>query len=288
MKKFKIALLLLICLGIFAAALALLFGGNIAVLNPKGMIGIKERNLLVTATLLMLIVVIPVLIMVFFFAWKYRESNHKAKYTPDWEHSYLAETIWWGVPVIIIFFLGWITWETSHSLDPFKPIVTNKKPLVVQVVALEWKWLFIYPEQKIATVNFVEFPENTPICFEITADAPMNSFWIPELGGQIYAMTAMRSKLHLIANEKGSFRGCSANISGEGFAGMTFTAKSTSDHEFDTWVKSMKQSKQQLNIKTYNELAKPTQYHPVSSYVLTQDDLFDQIIMKFSLPPQGM
>jgi cytochrome o ubiquinol oxidase subunit 2 len=288
MKKFKIALLLLICLGIFAAAVALLFGDNIAVLNPKGMIGIKQRNLLVTATLLMLIVVIPVLIMVFLFAWKYRESNKSAKYTPDWEHSYLAETIWWGVPVIIVFFLSWITWETSHSLDPFKPIVTNKKTLVIQVVALEWKWLFIYPEQKIATVNFVEFPEHTPVCFEITSDAPMNSFWIPELGGQIYAMTAMRSKLHLIANEQGSFRGCSANISGEGFAGMTFTAKSTTDHEFDTWVKSMKQSHQQLNMKTYNELSKPTQYHPVTSYVLTEGDLFDQIIKKFSMPPQGI
>ena len=164
----------------------------------------------------------------------------KAKHAPDWEHNYIAEYCWWGVPIVIIVILAVTTWKSSHDLNPFKPIESEKKPLAIQVVALHWKWLFIYPEQGIATVNFVQFPEKTPINFEITSDAPMNSFWIPQLGGQIYAMPAMRSKLHLIANEIGSFRGVSANISGKGFAGMTFTAKSSSEEDFDAWVQSGK------------------------------------------------
>ncbi len=156
--------------------------------------------------------------------------------------------------------------------------------MTIQVVALDWKWLFLYPEYGIATVNFIQFPENTPINFEITSDAPMNSFWIPQLGGQIYAMPAMRSKLHLIASETGSFRGVSANISGKGFAGMMFTAKASTDEEFNQWVRWVKQSPKRLDKIVYEQLLKPTEYHPVEYYLLLQNDLFDQILMKYMVP----
>ena len=237
MKKiFKILIVVLLLLGVGALTALYISNNAIPVLEPKGMIGERESELLITASLLMLIVVIPVLVLTLAFAWKYRESNTKAKHAPDWEHNYIAEYCWWGVPVVIIVILAITTWKSSHELNPFKPIASDKKPISIQVIALDWKWLFIYPEQGIATVNFVQFPEKTPVNFEITSDAPMNSFWIPQLGGQIYAMPAMRSKLHLIATEPGSFRGVSANISGRGFAGMRFTAKSSSDEEFDQWV----------------------------------------------------
>src|SRR5262249_43331219 len=154
----------------------------------------------------------------------------------------------------------------------------------IQAVALQWKWLFIYPEQSIATINFIQFPEKTPLHFEITADAPMNSFWIPQLGGQIYAMPAMRSRLNLIASETGSFRGCSANISGTGFAGMTFIAVSSSDGDFDEWVQKVKQSPKVMTQQEYQSLVEPSEYDPVAYFVLGQQDLFDQVLMKYMGP----
>jgi cytochrome o ubiquinol oxidase subunit II len=283
-KSFKVALITLLFLVACAFTAMYISSHNIPVLDPKGMIGEKERDLIITASLLMLIVVIPVFILTWAFAWIYREGNVKAKHHPDWEHNYIAEYCWWGVPIFIIAILAVITWKSSHALNPFKPIETGKKPLTIQAVALEWKWLFIYPEQGIAAINFVQFPEKTPIHFEITSDAPMNSFWIPQLGGQIYAMPAMRSKLHLIAREPGNFRGCSANISGTGFAGMKFTAQSSSEEDFNQWVQTVKQSPKSLNLGEYQHLLNPSEYDPVAYYVLTQEDLFDQILMKYMQP----
>ncbi len=281
---FRAVILVLLFLGAIALAGLYISTHSIAVLDPKGIIGMKERDLITTASLLMLIVVVPVFILTLAFAWKYRANNHKARHEPDWEHNYIAEYCWWGVPLVVIVILSVITWKSSHELNPFKPIVSDQKTLKIQVVALNWKWLFIYPEQGIATVNFVQFPEKTPIYFEITADAPMNSFWIPQLGGQIYAMPAMRSKLYLMANEIGSFRGASANISGTGFAGMKFIAKSCSQADFDQWVQSVKQSPKRLNLEEYNHLVEPSQYDPVSYYVLGKADLFDYIMMKYMMP----
>lgn len=250
------------------------------------MIGQKECDLIITSSLLMLIVVIPVFLFALVFSWRYRASNAKARHEPNWEHNYIAEYCWWGVPLIIIVILAIITWKSSHELNPFKPIDSDKTPLTIQVVALEWKWLFIYPEQKIATVNFVQFPEKTPINFEITADAPMNSFWIPQLGGQIYAMPAMRSKLHLMANETGIFRGCSANISGSGFAGMKFDAKSCNPEEFDQWIGSVQQTGRSLDFMRYRDLVKPSEYDPVTYFTLGQEDLFHEILMQYMAPQQ--
>lgn len=283
-KTFKIALLVLLGLAVIALSAFYISTQNIPVMNPQGEIGMKERELIITASLLMLIVVIPVFILTWFIAWKYRESNVKAKHAPDWEHNYIAEYCWWGVPFFIVVILAVITWKSSHELNPFSPIESDKKPLVVQVVALDWKWLFIYPEQGIATINFVQFPEKTPINFEITSDAPMNSFWIPALGGQIYAMPAMRTKLHLIANEIGTFRGASANISGKGFAGMKFTAKASSQADFDQWVQKVKQSSTPLGLNEYERLVQPSEYDPIAFYTLIQMDLFDRILMKYSAP----
>jgi cytochrome o ubiquinol oxidase subunit II len=283
-KSFKVALTILLCLAACALTVMYISNHDIAVLNPKGMIGEKQRDLIITASLLMLIVVIPVFILTWAFAWIYREGNTKAKHHPDWEHNYIAEYCWWGVPIFIIAILAVITWRSSHELNPFRPIVTDKKPLTIQAVALQWKWLFIYPEQGIAVINFVQFPEKTPIRFEITSDAPMNSFWIPQLGGQIYAMPAMRSKLHLIANEPGSFRGCSANISGDGFAGMKFIAQSSSEEDFNQWVHTVRQSPKNLNLDEYQLLLTPSEFDPVAYYLLAQEDLFDRIIMKYMQP----
>lgn len=286
-KTFITVFIILLILGAGALLTLYISTHNIAMLEPKGLISDHERDLIVTSSLLMLIVVIPVLILTFIFAWKYREKNEKAKHTPDWEHNYIAEMCWWGVPFVIIVILAVITWKTSHELSPFKPIVNNKKPIEIQAVALNWKWLFIYPEQKIATVNLVQFPEKTPIKFEITADAPMNSFWIPQLGGQIYAMPAMRSKLYLLANEKGSYSGRSSNISGKGFAGMVFKAKVTSDDEFSQWVRGVKASGKSLTMETYSDLLKPSEYDPVSYYNLSDANLFNKIIMKYMTPKQS-
>lgn len=283
-KKIKLACVILLSLGAIALVMFFVDSSKIAVLNPKGLIAFKERNLLVIATLLMLIVVIPVFILASIFAWKYRASNTKAKYSPNWDYNLVAESIWWGIPCAIILVLSIMTWKSSRELDPFKPLESTVKPIHIQVVALQWKWLFIYPEQNIATVNFVQFPENTPLNFEITADAPMNSFWIPELGSQIYAMAGMRSKLHLIAHDTGSFRGASANLSGQGFAGMEFIAKASSEADFNQWVESVKKSTQSLSLNEYQELVKPSEYNPAAFYILKEENLYDQIVMKYMMP----
>lgn len=261
-------------------------GGDIAVLFPKGDIARKERNLLLLLQAVMLLVVIPVYVLTFVFSWKYRAENKKAKYTPDWDDDPIAEIIWWGLPCLIIIVIGILTWVKTYELDPYKPIESDKKPVKIQVVALQWKWLFIYPEEKIATLNYFQFPEKTPLNFEITADAPMNSFWIPKLGGQIYAMPKMRTKLHLIADEVGEFRGSSANLSGDGFSGMHFIAKSSSEEDFAKWVEEAKQSKQTLNWEQYKQLSLPSKDNPKATYLLGEGDLFERIIMKFMQPPE--
>lgn len=232
----------------------------------------------------MLVVVLPVFIITFAFAWRYRASNTKAKYTPDWEHNKLDEFVWWVVPFVLIVFLAIMAWQSSHQLDPYRPLDTDKKPLTIEVVALNWKWLFIYPEQHIATINLIKFPENRPINFKITADAPMNSFWIPQLGGQVYAMTGMTTQLHLIADGVGTYRGGSSNFSGEGFAGMRFTAQSIPENDFDQWVANAKRSANSLNLNTYNTLAKPSENNPVTLYSSVDNTLYDKIIMKFMMP----
>ncbi len=257
---------------------------DIAILAPQGTIADQQRSLMFVATLLMLVVVIPVFVLTFWIAWKYRASNTNAKHSPDWDGNRKLELLWWGLPMVIIAILAVITWNSSHALDPYRPLESDKKAVEVQVIALQWKWLFVYPEYGIATVNELRFPEKTPVNFKITADAPMNSFWIPSLGGQVYAMSGMSTKLHLMADKPGVYEGSSANISGEGFAGMRFKATSTTDADFAKWVDEVKRSPYGLNFGEYNKLARPTRNEPPIKYVLLEDDLYDKIIKKYMGP----
>jgi len=284
-KYYKIACTVLFLIGVVVLTmLFIISSSHSAVMNPKGMIAEKQRDLIVVSTVLMLLVVVPVFLLAVAISWRYRASS-KAKYMPDWDYNLVAELVWWGLPCVIVFILSVMVWTSSHSLDPFKPLDSSVKPIRIQVVALQWKWLFIYPEQGVASVNLVRFPEKTPINFEITADAPMNSFWIPQLGGQIYAMQGMTAKLHLIADEIGTYRGSSANLSGNGFAGMSFDAVSSTPDDFDVWVNSAKHSSK-LGLTEYNALAKPSEYNQVETYSLTDTDLFNQIVMKYMMPQE--
>lgn len=260
------------------------FKEYICVLFPTGLIGSEQLDLLLLIQGLMLLVIVPVFILTFIFSWKYRAYNPKHKYEPDLVDSVLAEVIWWGFPLILTIFIAIVTTHYTYSLDPFKPIVSEKKTKKIQVVALQWKWLFIYPEEKIASVNFLQIPKDTPIHFEITADAPMNSFWIPSLGGQIYAMPKMKTQLHLIANEEGDFRGCSSNISGAGFSAMHFITRASSEAAYDAWVESVLRTQKTLSIDTYEELAKPNIENDKVLYRLQDEYLFDYVINKYMHP----
>ncbi|RAT46821.1 cytochrome ubiquinol oxidase subunit II [Lonsdalea populi] len=273
-------------LGMFSlfTATLLLSGCDMALMNPKGQIGLEQRSLILTALGLMLIVVIPVIIMAIVFARKYRASNDQAKYTPNWSHSNKVEAVVWTVPIIIIVILAAITWKTTHELDPYKPLDSDVKPINVEVVSLDWKWLFIYPDLGIASVNELAFPANVPVSFKITSNSVMNSLFIPRLGGQIYAMAGMQTKLHLIANEPGKYDGISGAYSGKGFSGMKFTAIATPNQQaFDQWVNTVRQSSHTLsNMGEFEKLALPSEYHPVEYFSQVQPDLFRQVITKFT------
>jgi cytochrome o ubiquinol oxidase subunit 2 len=227
------------------------------------------------------LVVVPVIVMTFLFAWKYRASNQDAVYTPKWSHSTKIEIAVWTIPVLIIIALGYVTYKSTHALDPYKPLESDVKPVTIEVVALDWKWLFIYPEQGIATVNKIVFPAHTPINFKITSDAVMNSFFIPALGGQIYAMAGMQTKLHLIANQNAEMDGISANYSGAGFTGMKFKAIATSQEDFDAWVSEVKKAPKQLEQAEYAALSKQSQNNPVELYSSVTPNLFQIIVDKY-------
>jgi len=283
-KKFVPSLLLVSAIILFLILLmqpfsVLHFQKYIAILFPKGIIALEERNLLFIIQGIMLLVIIPVYLFTFIFSWKYRADNPKGVYDPDLVDNKLAEFLWWGIPLVLTVIIGVLTWVKTHELDPFKPLLSEKKTMRIQVVALQWKWLFLYPEEQIATLNFVQFPKDVPIRFEITADAPMNSFWIPHLAGQIYAMPRMKTELNMIANEEGEFRGSSANLSGEGFSAMHFIAKASSEEEYLHFVESAKQSPQQLDATSYIQLARPSENKP-EIYQWKESTLFDQILMK--------
>jgi cytochrome o ubiquinol oxidase subunit 2 len=279
-RKVKVLLLALITLAAVTLGVLYIDIGTIVVLAPMGEVAAKERDLLINSTLLMLIIIVPVFVATVWIAWKYRASNKKAQYDPSWDNSNLAEFIWWMVPCVIIAILSVMTWKSCYDLNPFKPMSSAVAPLRIQVVALQWKWLFIYPDHGIASLGWVQFPKEVPLNFEVTSDAPMNSFWIPQLGGQIYAMPGMRSKLHLVAHQEGDFRGSSANLSGEGFARMTFQARACTGAAFDAWVREARGSSDVLTEATYDALVLPSVGVP-KLYVLHKEGLFDQVLMKY-------
>ena len=266
---------------------ALLSGCSAVVLQPSGDVAIQQRDLLIVSTVLMLLIIIPVMALVVLFAWRYRASNTKAEYHPEWDHSTKLELIIWSVPLLIIICLGAITWMSTHLLDPYRPlgrlsssqsVSQSVKPLEIDVVALDWKWLFIYPEYGIATVNEMAAPTNRPINFRITSAAVMNSFYIPALAGQIYAMPGMETKLHAVMNKDGDYAGFSANYSGAGFSGMHFTFHSKPEVQFNQWVDAVKSSPAYLDHPTYMQLALPTENQPVIRYSKVDSDLYPAIL----------
>lgn len=230
------------------------------VLNPKGVIAFEERKLLFDTLALMLIVVLPVIIMSFAFVYHYQISHRINDYKPDWGHSYFLEALWWGIPFVIVIMLGVITWKKTHELDPFAKInghVTS--PLLIDVIALPWKWLFIYPEQGIATINYLAIPVNQEVIYSMTTDnVPLSAFFIPQLGSQIYTMAGMRSQLHLIANEVGVYDGMNTQYNGDGFSDMHFEVHAVQAEAMENWFNEVKNSPNHLNEATYKTLLNPT------------------------------
>ncbi|MFS1537542.1 MAG: ubiquinol oxidase subunit II [Candidatus Phlomobacter fragariae] len=266
------------------ATVFLLTGCDMVLMDPKGAIGIEQKKLILTALGLMLIVVIPVIFMAIIFARKYRASNKQSIYRPDWAHSNKIELICWTVPIIIIIILAVITWKTTHQLDPYKPLESDKKPITIQVISTDWKWVFVYPEKNIATVNEIAIPIDVPINFKVTAESVMNSFFIPALGGQIYSMAGMQTKLHLIANEPGTYKGFSSSYSGHGFSDMKFNVIATPDMaSFNKWVQKVKTSTKTLDsMAAFNQLVKPSHNVPVIYFSSVKPNLYEELILKFS------
>lgn len=280
MKKLKIALVAFFSLGLTV----LLSGCKAVVLQPRGSVSLEEKHLFVTAISLMLLVVVPVIILTIFIAIRYRAGNKKSTYAPDFTHSALLEFVWWMVPIVIIAILATITWITTHQLDPYKPLDVKGKPLTIQVVALRWKWLFIYPDQKIATVDYVKFPVHRQVRFLITSDAPMNSFQIPALAGQIYAMNGMQTKLHIYTKYKGVYNGRSVSFSGQGFSNMKFKAYAVTPQDFTQWVSTVQHSSVQLTQAAYQKLAQPSKADKPLFFSSPANGLFEHIIHSYMKP----
>ncbi|MCB8876713.1 ubiquinol oxidase subunit II [Acidisoma silvae] len=263
--------------------LLLLSGCNWAILDPQGPIGRAEKSLVFTAVILMLIVVVPVIVLTLAFAWHFRASNKKAVYRPDFHHSTTIEIVVWVIPCLIVLALGILTWKTTHALDPYKPLVAqnDEKPIEVDVIALDWKWLFVYPQLHIASVNELAMPVGASVDFRITSGTVMNAFFIPQLGTQIYAMGGMQTEVHLAADHAGTYHGLSANFSGDGFSGMTFNAIAMDQSGFDAWVQKVRGSSQVLDTQSYAQLSKASENVPVTYYGTVNGDIFGEQIASF-------
>ena len=267
--------------------LTLLSGCNLVVMSPSGDIARQQADLIVISTVLMLLIIVPVICLSLYFAWHYRHSNTEAKYDPEWHHSTRLEVVIWSAPLAIIIALGAITWISTHKLDPYRPldrldaeraIPEDTRPLEVEVVALDWKWLFFYPEYGIATVNEMAAPIDRPITFKITSTSVMNSFYVPALAGMIYAMPGMETKLHAVINKEGVFDGFSANYSGAGFSHMRFKFHSVNQEGFDGWIARVKQNGTALNRDAYLRLERPSEREPVRYYASVDNNLYQRIL----------
>ena len=278
---------------LLAPLFGLLAGCNLVVMQPSGDVAIQQRNLVLASTGLMLLIILPVIVLTLLFAWRYRASNTAARHDPDWDHSTGLEVVIWTAPLMIIIALGALTWISTHTLDPFrplarleagKPIPAETKPLEVQVVALDWKWLFFYPEYGVATVNELAAPVNRPISFKITASSVMNAFYVPALAGMIYAMPGMETKLHGVINRPGVYDGLSSHYSGSGFSRMTFKFHGLEGDGFDQWIAKVKQGGKDLSRDAYLELERPSERVPVTYYASVADGLFGQILGMCAIP----
>lgn len=285
-KQLKAVIIVLAILGTLSFIFLLAFfakDSDIALLNPKGLIANEQHRLLVTSTLIMLGFGVPVILTLYFFIWKYREGNTSVSYAPDMKASKAFLAFCWGGPLVIVAILAYLMLPATQRLEPQQPIAADNDQLTIQVVALNWKWLFIYPEEDIATVNFVQIPVDTPVRFELTADeAPMNSFWIPHLGGMLYAMTGHVNPLNLMADTIGSYSGGAAEVNGRGLAGMRFSTYVSSEGDFDAWVKETKQSLVSLDEAEYEKLLKPSENNEPVFYSSFTPGLYDKIVSKYS------
>jgi cytochrome o ubiquinol oxidase subunit 2 len=260
-----------------AVAAMLMASCNEGVLDPQGPVGKAERVILLDSTAIMLAVVIPVIVLTLVFAWWFRARNSRARYRPDWEYSGRIEMIIWSIPALIVLFLGGIAWTGSHDLDPPLPLADSTAPLDIEVVSLDWRWLFIYPHEGIASLNRLVVPAGVPLRFRLTSTTVMNSFFVPQLGSQIYAMPNMVTRLNLKADQPGTFEGLSAQFSGDGFSDMRFDLVSTETEEFKAWVDSTKTQGGVLDAGTFDELEKPAKADGVQTYGQVSEGLFDRI-----------
>ena len=248
------------------------------VLNPKGLIAVAERQILFNALGIMLAIVIPTIVAILGTAFWFRASNARAVYLPNFIYSGRLELLVWSIPAMTVILVGGVAWVGAHDLDPRKPIASTVKPIVVQVVSLDWKWLFVYPEQGIASVNHLTVPVGTPISFELTSSGVMNSFFVPQLGSQIYTMSGMETHLWLQADQAGSFPGVSANYSGAGYADMRFTVDAVPDEQFTRWVTATREAGPELDAATYADLAKPSHAVAPFTYRSVSPGLFNGIL----------
>ncbi len=284
MLKKLLIVLVAVLVGVIGIVIVLT-NENAFVVHPKGIIAKQELELIITNIILMLTIIIPTYILLFWIVWKYCIKQDVSKYNPDHTSGPIGELMMWILPSIIVVIMAVVTWEKTHRLDPYKPLESEAKPLTVQVVALDWKWLFIYPELGIATLNYLYIPERTPIHLRLTADgSPMNSFWIPQLSGQIYSMTGMSTQLHLMADASGEYIGRAVEINGEGYADMTFSVKSATAENFEDWVKQVKSSPLRLTDNIYDNLVKPTVNRSILLFSSVEEDLYHKIIHKYMYP----
>jgi cytochrome o ubiquinol oxidase subunit II len=272
-----------------------LAGCNLVLLNPAGDVALQERNVLIASTALMLLIIVPVMALIALFAWRYRRSNTQAAYAPDWHHSTALEVAIWAAPLTIIVALGALTWTSTHVLDPYRPISRTApghavtaavKPLRIEAVALDWKWLFIYPDLGIATVNEAAAPVDQPLAFDLTSSSMMNTFDVPALAGMVYTMPGMKTELHAVFNRPGVYTGMSGNYTGRGFSDMHYPFHAMSQADFDRWVAKVKSSGGALEQGSYLQLAKPSEREPVRYYASVQPDLFNRVVNECVAPGQ--
>jgi cytochrome o ubiquinol oxidase subunit II len=254
------------------------------VLDPRGVVGIAEKTILIDSLAIMLAIVVPTITATFAFAWWFRASNTRARYLPDFAYSGRLELIVWAIPLLVIILLGGVAWIGAHQLDPAEPLASDTPPLEVQAVSLDWKWLFIYPEQRVASVNQLVVPAGVPVHFSLTSASVMNAFFIPQLGSMIYTMNGMTTRLNLQADEPGTFRGLSSHYSGDGFAAMHFEVRAVPADQFAGWIDATRTTGQSLDPTGYTELAKQSVGVPPFTYRDVEPGLFQQITTQ-KLPP---
>jgi cytochrome o ubiquinol oxidase subunit 2 len=254
------------------------------ILDPQGPIGAADKTILVDSVAIMLAIVLPTIVAIFAFAFWFRASNTRAQHWPDWEYSGRIELVVWSIPALTVILLGGVAWIGAHQLDPAKAIVGSEKPLTIQAVSLDWKWLFIYPDQNVATINTLTVPAGVPLQFELTSASVMNAFFIPQLGGMIYTMNGMTTRLNLQADTPGTLQGLSAQFSGDGFADMHFDVHAVPSEQFSKWTQDALKAEKTLDAQSYEQIARPSMKNEQAIFRLTDPDLFRSIATQ-KIPP---